>query len=104
MAATAAMVIVSAGSMVYQNQVAQKQKGEQAKLLKAAQAQQDQSLQGAPDVTQQQATAQAQGNLAGQQARKKALASSGRRDTILTGARGVEPGTTPLERKTLLGL
>ena len=103
MAATAAMVVISAGSMIAQNQTAQKQKGETGKLMKAAQAQSDATLASAPSAADQVATAQAASQQAGQAARKKALAAFGRSDTILTGPRGITD-VAPTQRKTLLGL
>lgn len=103
MAATAAMVIVSAGSMVYQNQVAQKQKGENGKLQRQQDANTQALTASAPNVANDTLKAQQTAMQAGQEARRKALAAFGRSDTILTGPRGI---TTPADgqRKTLLGL
>lgn len=103
MAATAAMVAVSIGSAVYQHQVSQRQKGIAGQAQRDAAAAVQSSQASAPDVNSQQAIAATQAAQQAAAQRKRALASFGRSDTILTGPRGIE-NAAPTQRKTLLGL
>lgn len=103
MPATAAMLAISIGSGVVQNQASQKAKGVSSDLLKEQQKAND-ALTASETTT---AANQAQASLlAGQvaaQQKKKALGAQGRSNTILTSPAGV---TTPPpgSRVTLLGL
>lgn len=91
------------GSAALANDASQKQKGENAKMRKAQTAENDRMLASVPNAGADAASAAMAGNLAGQQARKKALSAFGRSDTILTGSRGITD-VAPTQRKTLLGL
>lgn len=99
MAATAAMVVISAGSAVYQNQVRQKAKGDAAKILRE---QPDPTL-GAPNAMADQSRAGSSAYQAAAAQRRRTLGASGRSDTIVTGPRGVTD-VAPTARRTLLGL
>ena len=88
----AAMVAISLGSQIYQNQVAQKAKGNQPKLP---------AFTPPPSAYEQDLAAGKAADLAGQAA-TLGLKSGGIGGTILTSERGA-PQVVP-QRKTLLGV
>lgn len=103
MAATAALVAISAYSAISQNQTNQKAKGDAAKLQKTQDDAFESLQKSAPSVLDETNKAQQERTSSLAAVRRKSSGGTGRAGTLLTGPLGT---TTPViaERKTLLGL